>query len=259
MCGQAPTAFCDPCTCSSPPKTKPKCKWDIHTVYLRKYSQKTLCLWVSWVGAVKAFPLRILAKAWLYDLHRVCVVCVCTRACVGTLSYVHMKVHFWVWTIKRLRVYQESFLVLIRWISEDHLTLSPPFLFFNLYNIVLVSAIQQHESYTLCLEPPSLPHISHLHIISEHQTGLPVLHRNFSPATHPTHDSVPVLMLLSPFVSSSPAPMVPTSPSSTSASLIPSCKQAHQYHFSWFHIYALTHCMCFSLSDFTLYRALWIA
>ena len=220
--------------------------------------QKTLCLWVSWVGAVKAFPLRILAKAWLYDLHRVCV-CVCTCTRVGMLSYVHMKVHFWVWTIKRLRVYQESFLVLIRWISEDHLTLSPPFLFFNLYNIVLVSAIQQHESYTLCLEPPSLPHISHLHIISEHQTGLPVLHRNFSPATHPTHDSVPVLMLLSPFVSSSPAPTVPTSPSSTSASLIPSCKQAHQYHFSWFHIYALTHCMCFSLSDFTLYRALWIA
>ena len=46
----------------------------------------------------------------------------------------------------------------------------------------------------------------------------PLLHSNFSPAIHLTPDSVYMLMLLSPFVSLSPSPIVSTSLFSASVS-----------------------------------------
>ena len=54
--------------------------------------------------------------------------------------------------------------------------------------------------------------------ITEHQTVLPVLHSNFSPAIHLTPNNVYMLMLLPPFVSFSTSPTIFTSPFSTSAS-----------------------------------------
>ena len=70
-----------------------------------------------------------------------------------------------------------------------------------LYNVVLVSAIQQDESAIIIhISPPSwaslpLPTASHLpQVITECQAGLPILYNNFSPAIHFTHDSVSMLM-----------------------------------------------------------------
>ena len=69
--------------------------------------------------------------------------------------------------------------------------------FFNFYiNVVFISAIQQHKSaiflyiYPFLLEPPSLTPILPLWVITEHQTGLPVLYSNFSPTIHFTHDQI---------------------------------------------------------------------
>ena len=49
-----------------------------------------------------------------------------------------------------------------------------------------------------------------LQVITEHQAGLLVLYSNFSPAIYFTHDSVYMLMLLSPFVPLSLSPTVST-------------------------------------------------
>ena len=61
-------------------------------------------------------------------------------------------------------------------------------IFFNSYNVVLVSAIQQHKSAMIIHPyPPSIPcPIPSRQVITEHQTGLPVLLSNFSPAIHLT-------------------------------------------------------------------------
>ena len=60
-----------------------------------------------------------------------------------------------------------------------------------LYNVALVSSVQ-HESamYPLPLEFPSPPSMPPVLVVTEHQAGLPVLYRNFSPAISLTHDSV---------------------------------------------------------------------
>ena len=55
-------------------------------------------------------------------------------------------------------------------------------------------------------------------IIAKCQAGLPVLHINFPLTIYFTHDSVCILMLLSPFVPLSPSPTGPTSPFSPSVS-----------------------------------------
>ena len=62
--------------------------------------------------------------------------------------------------------------------------------------------------YLLPLEPPSPLPIPPLQVIKEHQTRLPVLYSNFSPAIYFTHDNVYMSMLLSPFVPVSPSPAV---------------------------------------------------
>ena len=97
------------------------------------------------------------------------------------------------------------------------------------YSAVLVSAIQQcNLAIIIHTSPPSLDSLSSLHPIpsghQEGQTGLPVLHSNFSPAVHPILDSVYMLMLLSSFIPLSPSPTVSTSPFSTSASRFIPCK-----------------------------------
>ena len=69
------------------------------------------------------------------------------------------------------------------------------FLFFNFYNVVLVSAVQQHKLYG-CTTTAVIIHISPLppvlppHPITEFQSGLPVLYSNVPPAIHFTHDSI---------------------------------------------------------------------
>ena len=52
------------------------------------------------------------------------------------------------------------------------------------------------------------------------------------------------------------SPLVSINLLSTSVSLFLPCKLVHLYHFSRFHIHALIHNICFSLSDFTLYDSL---
>ena len=84
---------------------------------------------------------------------------------------------------------------------------------------------------------------------------LPVLYGNFSPAVlltvvyacqgyfpHPSHCFLPSTVSVSLF-SVSDSPVIPS-------------KEVHQYHFSRFHIYALTSCICFSLSEFTLHNCI---
>ena len=104
----------------------------------------------------------------------------------------------------------------------------------------------------LCLLPPSHPSRSSwrarlgslCYIATSHQ--LSVLHMIY------------MSMLLSSFVPLFPSLIVSTNPFSISASPFLPCKYVHQYHFSRFHIYALIYCICFSLSDFTLYNKLYL-
>ena len=123
-----------------------------------------------------------------------------------------------------------------------------------LYNVVLVSAIHQHESAIgmhVSLPPwTSLPpHIPPLLVVTEHQTELPVLYSNFPLAiilhmvmdTHQCYSSQ--------FIPPSPFPTVSISLFSMSESLFLPCKQVHQDHFSKFHIYVLIYAIYFSLSD----------
>ena len=127
-----------------------------------------------------------------------------------------------------------------------------------LYNAVLVSAVQQHESvisiYSLSLSvylhsllslllscfPP-------LQVITEHWAELPALHSTFSLVLCFTHNSEYMPMLLSQFVLPSPSPAVFTSPFSTFASPILPCKQFHQYYLSRLHIYAYIY-ICYAKS-----------
>ena len=103
--------------------------------------------------------------------------------------------------------------------------------FFNFYmNVVFISAIQQHKSaiflyiYPFLLEPPSLTPILPLWVITEHQTGLPVLYSSFFLTIHFTHNSVHMLILLFPLVPLALPPTVSTSSFSTSASPFLPCK-----------------------------------
>ena len=64
--------------------------------------------------------------------------------------------------------------------------------------------------------------------------------------------SVYMLMLLCLFIPLSPSPTIFTILFCVSASPFLPCKQVHQFHFSRFHIFALTYDICFSLTYFTL-------
>ena len=119
-----------------------------------------------------------------------------------------------------------------------------------LYNVVLVSAVQEHES-VICIHlalpsTASLPTPTHPFILTDPGAELPVLYSSFLPATYFTWGSVYMSKLLSRFVPPSPSPAGSTSPFSVLVSLFLLCKQVHQYHFSRFHMYVNTY---FSLSD----------
>ena len=110
------------------------------------------------------------------------------------------------------------------------------------------------------LYPPSSPPLPSCHRALE----LPLSNINFLLASYFTYGNVCVSVLLTQFAPSFPFPAMSVSLFFMSVSLffmslslfLP-CKQAHQYHFSRFHIYALIHNICYSLSDFTLYNRLY--
>ena len=111
-----------------------------------------------------------------------------------------------------------------------------------LFNVILVSAIQQNESviiiYTLLLKSPYCPPISPLQVITEPSWAPCVIQQ--LPTNSFIHDSVQMSMLLSHFV-----PLL----SFTSCVHKSALYSVHQYHFSRFHIYFLIYNTCFSLSD----------
>ena len=80
--------------------------------------------------------------------------------------------------------------------------------------------------------------ISFIHI-SVHMS-IPIA--QFSTQPSPPHRSFPPLVSICPF--------------STSVSQLLPCKLAHLYHFSTFHIHALTYDICFSLSDLLISNCL---
>ena len=90
------------------------------------------------------------------------------------------------------------------------------FNFYNFFNFCHTMQISYNYTYIPFLMslpplPPSLPSKSS-------QTGLPVLHGNFSPPIHPTPHSVYMSRILCPFVPLSFSYPVSTSPFSTSVS-----------------------------------------
>ena len=117
-----------------------------------------------------------------------------------------------------------------------------------LHNIVLVSAIHQHEStigLTCVLSVLNLPSISHpfplLQVVTEPQFEFPESYSKFPLVIYFTHGGVYAFMLISPFIPpttffSSPMSIILFSMSESP--LLP-CKQVYQYHLSRFHLYAL--------------------
>ena len=101
----------------------------------------------------------------------------------------------------------------------------------------------------LPFEPPSHP-IPPLQAVADHKAELPALYRNFPLAIYFTHGNVDISMLLSEFVPPSPSSCVSISlfsisdyscPAGTNRGMSPRTTLVHQYHFSRFHIYALTY------------------
>ena len=90
-------------------------------------------------------------------------------------------------------------------------------------------------------------------VITEPLTELPMLDSRFLLAICLTH-GIDVSMSITVY-QFSPNPTMSTHPLPTSAVLFLPCKWIHLYHFSRFHIHALTY-IWFSLSDFTLYDRL---
>ena len=101
-----------------------------------------------------------------------------------------------------------------------------------LYNIMLVSAVQQHESViSIHISPPSraflpLP-IPPLQVVTEYQAKFPLLYSNFPLTVYFTHGSVYMSVLCSQFIAPSPY-----TPVSTYVSLFLPCKQVHQWPLS---------------------------
>ena len=94
-----------------------------------------------------------------------------------------------------------------------------------LYNVTLVSSVQQHESAVCIQDPLPLKPLSHTPIpdpgLSDHQAELPVLHGSFLPAVYFTQGGLLICMpgLLSQFIPPSPSLAASTTLFLTSASL----------------------------------------
>ena len=123
------------------------------------------------------------------------------------------------------------------------------------YNIVLVSAMQQREPVGTHMLPPSWaslapPIPSHPSTLSQNAGfELPASYSKFPMAVYFTCSNAYVSVLLSQFIPSSPSFTVSTSLFSTSAFPLLPCIQVPRYDFSRFHIYVLIYNICFSLSD----------
>ena len=133
-----------------------------------------------------------------------------------------------------------------------------------LYNVVLVSAVQQSES-AICIHisppswtslPPHTPPIPPTQVKTEHGAELPALYSRLPLAICFTHGSVYMSIPIPQFIPHHLPHRRSTRPFSTSVSLFLPCKWVHLYHFSRFHIYALIYNICFSLTYFTLYDRL---
>ena len=101
-----------------------------------------------------------------------------------------------------------------------------------LCSVVLVSAIQQHESaISIHIPAPSWtsPPASHLSRSSQHQVELPVLYSNFPLAI--LHVVMYLFQRCFQFIPSSPSSI------HKSSLCVWACRYVHQYHFSSFHIY----------------------
>ena len=130
-----------------------------------------------------------------------------------------------------------------------------------LYNVVLVSAVQQKVNQlfvymylhipSLLSLPPNLP-IPRLQVVTKQGVELPELCSSFPIAIHFTFGSVCMSMLLSHFVPASPPIPVSSSLFSTPASLFLPCHQVHQNRYS---IYMRQHTVFvfLFLTYFTLY------
>ena len=119
-----------------------------------------------------------------------------------------------------------------------------------LYNVVLVSTIQQSESaisiHPLPLEPPYHPPLCQP---SRSSQGTKLSFPCFPLTICFTHGSVYMSMLFSQFIAPSHFPTESASLFPTSVSLFPPCKYFHQHHFSRLHIHGLIYDICFPLSD----------
>ena len=124
-----------------------------------------------------------------------------------------------------------------------------------LYDVVLVSAIQQHESAMgvhvfpiLNPLPPASPShpsgssqcTSPKHPVSYIEPGLAICF---------LHDSIHISMPFSQIIPLSPSPTESKSLFFISVSLLLPCISDHHYRLSKFHIYALIYCIGVSLSD----------
>ena len=125
-----------------------------------------------------------------------------------------------------------------------------------LYNIVLVSAIYQHESATgILILPPSLtslPLSTPSHPPGRHRTlDLSSLchSENFHWLSNFVYSNIYVSMLLSQFVPPSLSHPMSTNPFSVSVSPLLLFRWVYQYRLSRFHIYSLIYDICLSLSD----------
>ena len=121
-----------------------------------------------------------------------------------------------------------------------------------LYNVVLISAIHQHESTIGIHNVPSLlnslPHPPHpASRLTQHQVELSALYSNFPSPIHFTNGNVHTSMLLSQFTPPSPCPTMSVSLFNVSESLFLPCKWVHGYHFSRSHIYVIIYGICFFL------------
>ena len=79
----------------------------------------------------------------------------------------------------------------------------------TMQSAIIIHMSLPSQASLLSPNPTPLGHHLDAHHL-EHQAGLPVLYSNFSPAIYFTHDSVYMLVLLSPFVPLSPSPTVST-------------------------------------------------
>ena len=113
------------------------------------------------------------------------------------------------------------------------------------FQFLLYSEVNQPYVYIYPLPSGFPSHLGHhralssfpCYIAGSHQISIPytVVYTCQSQSPNSSHPTFPALVSIRLF--------------SMSVSLFLLCKQAHLYHFSRFHIYALIHNICFSLSD----------